>query len=95
MAAPTLRYQQMSLDFLASVVFECYLMKESGLLPAVMRSALFHLEAPPALLAQDRRLMGSNRAPPAAEAKWEATVVFSLEEGRVLIPGSGKHKSCG
>jgi hypothetical protein len=69
-------------------------MQQSNLLISSMHVALLQREAPAELVRDDAAILEANRAPPAAEATWEATVALSLEEARALNPDSQISKSC-
>ena len=92
--APLLRYHHMTTGFLATVVCECSLMQESGLLPSVMRSAIGQRDVPPSLL-KESKTGKRDRGIGASNASWEVKASFTLEEVAALEPDEVIDKWCG
>lgn len=94
--APLLRYHHMTANFLANVVCECALMKESGLGLAMLRSALVQRGASAAGLESREVKQGCarRRGVVPSEASWEVKASVTLEEVAALQP-NGIWKWCG
>lgn len=94
--APLLRYYHMSTDYLANIVSQCRLMKNSRLLPEAMLSALVQREASTAAVQADNVARGKrNRAGAIFDAKWRLLVSFPLNKLAALEPDEEKLRWCG
>jgi hypothetical protein len=94
--APVLRYHHMTPDFLGNIVSQSGWMKESGLLPSVLRSALGQRNASALLLVTEGVTRGKgDRGLPTLEASWEIQTSFTLEEVTALQSNKSIRKWCG
>jgi hypothetical protein len=93
---PLLRYHHMTSDFLAAVVSDCVYLKSSDLLFPVLRSAIWQRGMPANVLdEQDVERGGRDRGVPPAEAVWEVSASFTLEEVAALERGIAVFRWCG
>jgi hypothetical protein len=93
---PLLRYHHMTPDFLAIVVSDCVYLQSSDLLLPVLRAAMYQRNVSVKLLDEKEVGRGGrDRSVPPAEAVWEVSASFTLEEVAALERGSGSRKWCG
>jgi hypothetical protein len=94
--APVLRYHHMTPDILVNYVFQCSMMKKSGLLPSVLGSAFVQRNASTALVKKGGVTRGKgDRGLPPSEASWELKASFMLEEVMALETGKSIRMWCG
>lgn len=93
---PLLRFNHMTLDFLANVVSHCEFIEDSEMLVPVMSSALVQRNVPSSLLSRSNVGTGKkDRGYRLGDARWHINASFTLEEVSRLEPMESIVKWCG